>query len=65
MLPCTSFGQNVTFTNPFAKQADSLQRILPHLDNDSLKMYYYGKLGGYFTEVNTSLSAVYFNKRMA
>jgi two-component system, NtrC family, sensor kinase len=63
LLPCISFGQNVTFTNPFT--ADSLQRILPHLGNDSLKMYYYGKLGGYFTEVNTSVSAVYFNKRMA
>jgi len=65
LLPCLSFGQNLTFTNPFAKQADSLRRILPHVDNDSLKMYYYGKLGGYFTEVNTSLAAVYFNKRMA
>src|SRR6185437_13639034 len=65
LLPCLLFGQNLTFTNPFAKQADSLRRILPHLDNDSLKMYYYGKLGGYFTEVNTSLAAVYFNKRMA
>ncbi len=65
LLPCISFGQNLTFTNPFAKQADSLQRILPHVDNDSLKMYYYGKLGGYFTEINTSLAAVYFNKRMA
>jgi len=65
LLPCLSFGQNLTFTNPFAQQADSLRRILPHVDNDSLKMYYYGKLGGYFTEVNTSLAAVYFNKRMA
>src|ERR1700709_2151620 len=65
LLPGLSCGQNLTFTNPFAKQADSLQRILPHVDDDSIKMYYYGKLGGYFTEINTSLAAVYFNKRMA
>ena len=65
LFPCISLGQNLTFTNPFAKQPDSLQRILQHLHDDSLKMYYYGKLGGYFTEINTSVSAVYFNKRMA
>jgi signal transduction histidine kinase len=65
LLPCVSFGQNLTFTNPSAKQADSMRRILPHLTNDSLKMYLYGKVGGYYTEINTSLATTYFNKRIA
>jgi two-component system NtrC family sensor kinase len=65
LLPCISYGQNLTFNDPSSKQADSLQRVLPQLANDSVKMMILGKLGGYYTEINTSLATVYFNKRMA
>jgi two-component system NtrC family sensor kinase len=64
LLPGLSVAQNKFFNQPNKKQADSLQFVLQHTNNDTLKMSICDELGAYYIEKNNSIALYYFNEEL-